>query len=350
MEGENKLLSNLPLLERGLLSLSDMQPLLSYSKDAIGNHMKVYNTEIGETISAAYQAGKNCDFKKIWLPEDEKSEKSIVDYIKDLVRDGKLALVVDDVKKLSDVSTNLDHLPSKTVSYSRCNAGWMQKIYLILYLKQYFGHYRNKKENTVFSYELEYCLAGKKSDKENLEKTVDKLVLLREGLNYVHILKDAKKRTAAQGMAAGLVGWTGIAPLVTATKYLVMAAWALGESILDVKNLLAGGKVPVVKDESQWQTDLYGLFDLGKDTEVEKGKEGLTYEDYLLCLILSGNTEDRVFRAMDIIELNLCKRYGTFRFEKCMTGGTLQCSYQIKPVFSSFWPGQKLTEKIEFLY
>ena len=37
--------------------------------------------------------------------------------------------------------------------------------------------------------------------------------------------------------------------------------WAFGEAVLDVRTLLAGGKIPFQKTEGNWKTSLSGLLD-----------------------------------------------------------------------------------------
>ena len=51
------------------------------------------------------------------------------------------------------------------------------------------------------SYELEYMIGGKKLDEENLTSVVSRLLVIREGLNMIHILSDSKKRQEAQNLA-----------------------------------------------------------------------------------------------------------------------------------------------------
>ena len=52
-----------------------------------------------------------------------------------------------------------------------------------------------EEKETALSYELEYLLCGKESDEKNLKATVNKLLLLREGVNFVYILADGEMRT-----------------------------------------------------------------------------------------------------------------------------------------------------------
>ena len=76
----------------------------------------------------------------------------------------------------------------------------------------------------------------------NLSGAAARLVAFREGLNLVHILSDAGKRQEARSLALTIVGGTGILPLVSVVAFFIMAVWALGEALLDVRCLLGGEK------------------------------------------------------------------------------------------------------------
>ena len=84
---------------------------------------------------------------------------------------------------------------------------------------------------------------------DNLSGVAARLVAFREGLNLVHILSDAGKRQEARNLALTIVGGTGILPLVISGGIFIMAVWALGEALLDVRYLLEGKRVPVFKTD-----------------------------------------------------------------------------------------------------
>ena len=54
------------------------------------------------------------------------------------------------------------------------------------------------------SYETEYVLEGKASDKENLESFLMKLLLVRMALNYVYLMGDSEKQSEAAAFAAAV--------------------------------------------------------------------------------------------------------------------------------------------------
>lgn len=50
-----------------------------------------------------------------------------------------------------------------------------------------------------------------------------------------------------------------IPPAVVVIEGALILCWAFAESILDVRELFAGGKVPLTKNASNWQLSLQGL-------------------------------------------------------------------------------------------
>lgn len=78
-----------------------------------------------------------------------------------------------------------------------------------------------------------------------------------------------------------------------------MTVWALGEALADVRCLLEGGKVPLVKSSSQWKLDLQGLLDLGAKGRLpdgigkgEKEEDGLDHKGYLRLMLLADTVKN----------------------------------------------------------
>ena len=90
-------------------------------------------------------------------------------------------------------------------------------------------------------------------------------------MNLAHILRDPVKREEARSLAIVIAGGTGMAPLAAVLSFFIMTVWALGEALADVRCLLEGGKVPLVKSSSQWKLDLQGLLDLGPKAVCRMG-------------------------------------------------------------------------------
>ncbi|MDE5872819.1 MAG: hypothetical protein K2H07_02790, partial [Lachnospiraceae bacterium] len=59
-------------------------------------------------------------------------------------------------------------------------------------------------ETSVLKYELEYLACGKKSDAENLESTVDRIVLIRFPINYSYLIGDTVKMARVKQIATAI--------------------------------------------------------------------------------------------------------------------------------------------------
>lgn len=55
----------------------------------------------------------------------------------------------------------------------------------------------------------------------------------------------------AYSFAVGALGLTGNMALIKAGQYLIMSVWAYGEAIMDMRDLYAGNKVALVKNEKK---------------------------------------------------------------------------------------------------
>lgn len=180
-----------------------------------------------------------------------------------------------------------------------------------------------EKEKSLF-YEVEYILSGKSSDKENLESVLTKLFFIRMTLNYVSLSGDSVRQSEASALAAVLSALLLMPEASEAVKQLILAAWAAGESAVDIRTLLTGRKVPAVKNSENWVLPLSGLFTLGIGSEqvlAEDTPGGISYEGYLRTLLFLEKTDEVTMRTLDRIEENLDREYGMdyFRADQCIT-------------------------------
>ncbi len=178
---------------------------------------------------------------------------------------------------------------------------WREKLLFRQYLQTYYSCYVDEGNANALDYEMEYLVAGKASDKENLRAVVNRLLIMREVANISYLQTDIKKQEMILAAASALAGATMSPELIPAYKKGIMAAWAYAESVSDIKLLLAGEKVKVVKTEEQWNTDLMGL----RETETNiKQSQGLNYQEYLQMLLWTTTDTNLSYRGMDLIEAN----------------------------------------------
>lgn len=192
------------------------------------------------------------------------------------------------------------------------------------YLLEHFNHGAADEIGGALDYELEYILAGKRSDKENLETVVKKLLLLRFVPNYAHLQSSGAKKAEAEALALTLCALLAVPAVTQAAAQMILLAWAYGESLMDIRSLLSGGKVPLMKSEESWQLSLSGLMELEAGNQLNDGEvsdSGLPYEEYLRMLLFLEKKETAGLRALDMIEQNLKSEHGLsfFKADQCIS-------------------------------
>lgn len=303
------------------------------------------NTESGSSSGAA-QAGESGETapggaEELTSKGEGQAElENPMDYVKEVKASSVLALVLKDPSKLSGKALKDDNFIEKRQLQAGNRAqepqtGVVDRVLLQYYIQNYFSNYtaQSKKgpKEKALDYEMEYLLGRKKSDSENLETVVYELLGIREAMNFVTIMQDAEKKSLALSIATGAVGFTGMMPLVKAVQIGVLLAWAFVESVLDVRALLEGKKIPFLKRTDQWTSDLDCRSSIEGNSEAEEDGEGLSYTQYLqmLLFLLSGKTIN--YRCMDMMERNEQIRMDTM---VQAVEGSFQ--YRAKPLFWNF--------------
>ena len=208
------------------------------------------------------------------------------------------------------------------------------------YIKRTFANYTNVKANTAIKYETEYIVAGNRVDKDNIDAVIGRLLAIREGLNLVYLMCDSQKKNEAHSMAMACLGFSGVYVGVKVLEYAILAVWALGEAMLDVRILMSGGSVPVIKGTGDWNLELSSLTDIGSILSsvvapgAGKGFGDWRYENYLHVFLYMQNKDEQVLRVMDIIEANIKKKYSTaFRITNCVQSLRIKAGFDTSPVF-----------------
>lgn len=202
------------------------------------------------------------------------------------------------------------------------------KAALGIYLGEHFKTAVQEKElperSRALEYELEYILSGKQSDAENLEDTVQKIMLFRMAPNYAYLQTDSAKKAEARALAASLCTLLAVPAAAEAVTQALLFAWAFGESIVDIRSLLAGNQVPLLKNAQSWQLglqNLSGLKDRIKNTEGRNEQDGLSYGQYVQILLFLEDTEKVAVRSLELIEQNIRTGSGAswFYVDNCIT-------------------------------
>lgn len=209
------------------------------------------------------------------------------------------------------------HLPGNVKKDGSYSSGLLFQQYLSDKLGSYM-----EPAGGGLKYQTEYLLCGKLSDRENLRSVARRLLLVREGINFAGLMADSSKRMQVQALALAIASGFLIPPAAVIIEAALLFCWSFAESILDLRELFHGGKVPLVKNASNWQLSLENLPYLmeGLDSERRSAADGMDYEDYLQILLLAEAKSRKLERGMDMVEA--CIRSGTgresFRLDHCI--------------------------------
>lgn len=258
-----------------------------------------------------------------------------------MLKQNALLSMVTDVEGLSDREISREdslerRACEKGTEMVAKNSEWYQKILVTEYLDGYFSDYTDTNTEHALAYELEYVLGGAASDRANLEKVVGKLLLVREAANVAHILSDGKKMEAVKAMATALAGFTGNPAVIKVVEIGIVAAWAYMESVLDVRTLLQGERIALIKSGQQWTTTLGNLlatFESGNRAIDCPG--GLSYQDYLKAFVFAMGKKRLACRMMDVMEQNVrfMQKREDFRMDYVIARMGYKVTYQTEPLF-----------------
>ena len=224
-------------------------------------------------------------------------------------------------------------------------------------------------EDRLLDYETEYILCGGKSDKDNLCEVITKLSHIREGANLLYLITDSQKKNECFTLAVQILGYTGNMVLIKAAQYLIMTLWAYAESIVELRGLYSGESISIIKNAGNWETDINGLINLGRENissgsvqwlkNAGKNRKGtvqpddketdeilsLDYAGYLRILLLMQNGTTRNARVMSAMELVMVALgHNDFRMKDYIyeADGTATFAY-VKN-------GQQYTQKLSYSY
>ncbi|MBQ8637662.1 MAG: YqkE family protein [Lachnospiraceae bacterium] len=281
---------------------------------------------------------------------EEVLEESILNEVEEARKKGVLAFVLPPGYPLSGKQDNMGSFPSTDTTvdegtFEGILSDPLNNLMVCEYALMHFDDVMDPGRNPVLQYELEYIICGQESDRKNLEGTLNQLLLLREGMNVLTICRSEWLTAQAEAAAGVLAGWTGLPPLVEAAKAAVIAAWAYGESITDIRTLIGGNPVPLYKQEKEWCLSLDGLPSLirGEWTGAGCYEEGLSYQEYLRLFLFLTGEEEKMYRMMDMIQCRMRSYKPEFRMKDCVYSITVEVETEANQIFPVLYGGQMRT-------
>lgn len=229
---------------------------------------------------------------------------------------GILQMVVENPGELSGNTLNLSSLVSSRMKQGKVSQGnlplpetmWIgeatERFFFQEYLLRYMGRYGKEDDGDALHYQIEYLIAGKENDTENLRSVANRICALREAANTIYLMSDDEKQTEAELLAILLSSVLTVPEIAPVFKAAIILGWAYAESVYDVKSLLSGGKIPLMKDKDSWHYGLAAALsgELWDSTAVG---EGLRYEDYLRIFMALTDLDKLTGRAMDMVEADI---------------------------------------------
>ena len=210
--------------------------------------------------------------------DDSKPDINLLTRIYKLFKEGITGLVID--TDISDKTIEYDNLADSVVTGTACDdisnlsiRSALVNEYIISRFQNYTDYIDSENKGTkdilsedrLLDYETEYILCGGKSDKDNLCEVITKLSHIREGANLLYLITDSQKKNECFTLAVQILGYTGNMVLIKAAQYLIMTLWAYAESIVELRGLYSGESISIIKNAGDWETDINGLINLGRE-------------------------------------------------------------------------------------
>ncbi len=189
-------------------------------------------------------------------------------------------------------------------------------LYVNEYILTFFrNHITSSQDKThFFDHEVEYILYGELKDQDNYTKFKSHLSLVRSGMNLLHIYSDPHKRAQVMEIAVALSGGTGTFLL----QFIIASAWAGAEADEDISKLVKGEKVAFIKSKESWVLSFENFMshkgdnpspEMTKKSDTNIQPNMFSYEDYLRIFLLMKNKEKKLYRTLDLIQINMKGRH-----------------------------------------
>lgn len=290
---------------------------------------------------------------RVGNPDTEKEEK--LNSVRDLLSENMLSLILPEEYKTPGVPLDLTDKPSAVFAEAEDGEPdetlLSDRIFITEYILQMLSFY-NEKGSSERHLEAEYVIYGNDTDSANLSSMVGETVAIRTGLNLIYLLKDSKKREMATRLSLSITGLASATPLSTVVFILILSTWALGQAVLDVRDLLHGNRVPVMHTGESFYLSLEGL--ISNFPEIVKGSHnsssGLDYEAYLRLLLFLHMDAEREYRILDVIQMNIRNGQPDFLIERLYTNIRLETETASSHLFGGNEGGYRFKVKTFYSY
>lgn len=328
------------------LELDADQSLIEMKRKAESSSEET-NGETGGAAGEMFSEEHTSETKEMTAEQKRLLRDNPITHMKKMKRRGILKLVMPD-KEISDKSIDL----SGTVSHRSLNHGNYNtvvpygagdRVLFRMYLQDKFGNAVQGNRSGPLDYQLEYILAGKNSDVKNLKTVVRRLLLEREGINYLFLLRNPSHHAQAQRLATQIAMAFLSPEFIPPIKHGILLSWAFAESVSDLRILLSGGEISLIKTEAEWNTSLYGSSSRSTSSIMTSGDSDskfswnlkMDYSTHLMTLLWLKKERVLAYHAMDLIE-----QIEDCRMDTMISRMDCGYSYRASPIFWDFvWIG-----------
>lgn len=291
--------------------------------------------EIPETGSSGFSIR---DLKKIW--------NWIVDWRVDLKKYGPDKNVIPDQEAEAAYLTEKESLMEAVEELDRQSSLWESSYEKFVIAEYCVGMFRNLEDQVLqedgksavnlrrepfseglLKNETEFILNGSYNEYRNLKAVRFRILAIRLVTNMVFLSTNQERNTKILQAAAQTGGVIAPGAGTKIAYSTILTLWSAAEAYVDYNVLTMGGRIPLIKTDETWFTDLDAILTMNKKDLLEKTKEdaGLDYEDYLRILLLFGDRDKELIRIRDMIERNLQKDGNKgFSFDECTVSFLLE--------------------------
>lgn len=220
------------------------------------------------------------------------------------------------------------------------------EMFFCEYIMQKFGNYSAPLENSALDYEVEYILWGFRSDMENYKMTCNALFYMRCSANMISICTDSQAMSTINEISDVIAFFVEVIPPQLISLILIVI-WAQFEGGADVKSLLNGDKVPLIKQVSDF-TFGPGFVENSLEFQKEKGDSqpidlelSLSYSDYLRILLYGFPPVIKTFRAMDLMESKIRKLTGNEHFRMDAVVDAVEVEFGLETGFGHLYSSKR---------
>lgn len=267
--------------------------------------------------------------------------------IEETKRKGILNLVFEEPEKVSAREVALEPLISHRRHRGGINQGnWSHEENETLtkrllwqeYLMRYCGFFGREKKDCALQYQVEYLITGKNNDTDNLKGVLNRILVVREAANTLYLYSDKAKNAIVDAASTVISSAIAQPELQPVFRTAIILGWAYAESLYDVKCLLNGKELPLLKTKESWHYNIdFILRNVNEEWSLPEETDGfdegggemqrypdidfsLYYEDYLRIFLALTSLEEQTFRMMDIVEMDIRMTPGNeyFRMDGCV--------------------------------